>query len=94
MSTLRKAVQGDDTFLLSLSDGDLHNWGQIKNDYKALVTGCAAAHIQIGGKNRFSRDLESWGIPVYYVQGGDDLTHLMVKVASDKYKGYGKEARA
>jgi hypothetical protein len=89
VDVLAGEVKGE-TFLLSLSDGDIFNWDDIRDAYKPIVTACASAHIQIGGSNAFSSDLESWGIPVYYVREGDDLARLMVKVASDRYKSFGK----
>lgn len=80
----------NNTFLLSISDGDIWNWDSIREAYKAIVTQCASAHIQIGSENQFSKDLESWDIPVSYVQGGEDLAHLMVKITSNKYKSYAR----
>jgi hypothetical protein len=90
---LGQHVSKGDTFLLSLSDGEIQNWDNIRDAYRAVVSGCAAAHIQIGGQNMFSADLERWGVPVYYVQGNEDLARLMVRVASDKYKSHAKVAR-
>ncbi len=85
INKLKERVK-EETFLLTLSDGAIGNWESIKDDYKTLAQQCSTAHIQIGGKNQFSEDLESWGVAVYYVGKNDDLAKLMVKVASDKYK--------
>ncbi len=90
VNTLKANIPDKSTFLLTLSDGDIANWNDIREVYKQAITGCQAAHIQIGGQNAFSNDLVSWGVPVYYVQDGKDLTRLMVKIASDKYKSYGR----
>ena len=90
VNALRRQVPDPGTFLLSLSDGEIQNWRAIRDDYKTIVTSCSSAHIQIGGKNSFSCDLESWGVPVYYVTEGKDLVNLMVCVASNKYKSYGR----
>lgn len=87
-----RAHTGDGSFLLSLSDGDIQNWGSIKNEYHALLQGNIAAHIQIGAHTAFSRDLKKWGVPVYQVSSGEDLSRLMVKVASTAYKSYGRQA--
>ncbi len=89
VKVLETQLGDGDTFLLSLSDGDIQNWVAIREGYKVLMQRCAAAHIQLGGKNQFSTDLESWGIPVHYVTAQDNLAHLMVQVASAKYKSYG-----
>jgi len=46
------------------------------------------AHIQIGHKNEFTRDLEKENIPVSYVTNGDELSKLMVNVAMSTYREY------
>lgn len=89
---LKQQLRGD-TFLLSLSDGDIHNWEDVRERYQEVVAGCMYAHIQIGRENAFTADLEAWGIPVHYVSSGNDLTRLMVKAASDGYKAYGRHTR-
>lgn len=77
-----------DGFLLSISDGEVSNWDDAKDDYKSAVQKVSYAHIQIGSKNKFTRDLERWKIPVYYVNSGEDLSRLMVEVASKHYHDY------
>lgn len=94
VNVLSEQVQGKETFLLSLSDGDIQNWTAIRDTYRTAVAGCSAAHIQFGPENTFTADLKSWGIPVYSVTQGEDLTRLMVRVTMERYKNYGKQVRA
>lgn len=74
------------SFFVSLSDGEVDNWSSVKSDFHKLIQGTDYVHFQIGGKNSFSRDLESWGVPVFYVRGDNDLSKLMVKVVSSYYR--------
>ncbi|MEK6864065.1 MAG: hypothetical protein AABX27_02140 [Nanoarchaeota archaeon] len=90
ISELRNAVQKGETFLLSLSDGDISGWGGIRDEFKSIVSSCAYAHIQLGPATPFSNDLKSWGIPVYPVMAGNDMAKLMVKIAGNEYKDYGR----
>ncbi len=85
--TLVNALRGRESFVLSLSDGEIANWSSAKAEFEQLAKDNYFAHIQIGGKNQFTQDLEAQGFPVFYVRSGDELSHLMVNVATDTYKG-------
>ncbi|MEK6828623.1 MAG: hypothetical protein AABY15_00720 [Nanoarchaeota archaeon] len=83
--TLKQALNGRESFVLSISDGAINNWSSEKNEFRELVKNNYFAHIQIGGATDFTHDLESWNIPVSYVNSGKDLSHLMVKTTKDCY---------
>jgi len=76
------------SFLISISDGDIQNWSEIKNKYISKVKNMDYCHIHIGNKNEFTQDLEKEGIPVKYVKGNEDLSRLMVNVASSYYRRF------
>ena len=83
---LKKALEGKQNFLLSLSDGEIANWSSERNNLQKLIQNNYYAHIQIGsGKNSFTADLESWNIPVFYVNSGQDLSKLMVDITKKAY---------
>ena len=90
-SGLRKALEGRESFVLSLSDGNIENWGSERAAFKELLEKQHYAHIQIGGKTEFTEDLESWKQPVFYVSGGEDLAHLMVDVTKSTYGRFTKQ---
>ena len=83
---LLKDELGERCFLVSVSDGDIANWGSVKDDYKSAIENADYCHIHIGAKNEFTRDLESWGVKVHYVKGDDDLSGLMIDAASNYYR--------
>ncbi|MBU1269155.1 MAG: hypothetical protein KJ583_00975 [Nanoarchaeota archaeon] len=85
ISVLEKEIKKN-SFFVSLSDGEVGNWNGVKSDFHKMIQGTDYVHFQMGGKNTFSKDLESWGVPVFYVRGDDDLSKLMVKVVSSYYK--------
>ncbi|MBU3906791.1 MAG: hypothetical protein KKA64_00915 [Nanoarchaeota archaeon] len=89
--TLTRALSGRESFALSISDGEIGNWDSEKADFKNLAEKSYFAHIQIGRKTQFSRDLESWNMPVFYVNKGEDLTKLMVNTALSTYKKFTRE---
>ncbi|PIN95143.1 hypothetical protein COU53_00850 [Candidatus Pacearchaeota archaeon CG10_big_fil_rev_8_21_14_0_10_30_48] len=87
-SQLKKSLEGRESFILSISDGEISNWNSEKSEIKSLLEleTNHFAHLQIGEKTRFTKDLESWNLPVYYVSSGDDLSKLMVDITNKTYK--------
>ena len=86
--TLVNALQGRESFVLSISDGEIENWNNVKEKFEKLARENYFAHIQIGSENQFTRDLESQQFPVCYVHSGDELSRLMVNVATDTYRRF------
>jgi hypothetical protein len=86
--TLTKALSGKQSFVLSISDGEIGNWSSVKDDILDLARENYYAHIQIGDGNRFTRDLEDNEIPVCYARNGEELSRLMVDVATDTYRRF------
>ena len=86
--TLIESLKGRESFVLSISDGEIGNWDSEKNKFKELAETNYFAHIQIGSKTEFTNDLESWKQPVFYVNSGEDLSKLMVNIAKDTYKRF------
>ncbi|MDP4012581.1 MAG: hypothetical protein Q8R00_03170 [Candidatus Nanoarchaeia archaeon] len=89
--TLVDALQGRESFVLSISDGEIENWSSAKSEFEKLAKENYFAHIQIGGSNRFTQDLEGMGLPVFYVSSGEELSKLMVNTATNTYKRFTKQ---
>jgi len=88
---LIQALKGKESFVLSLSDGEIGNWSSEKDKFKELAEKNYFAHIQIGGRTAFTNDLESWSQPVFYVASGNDLSKLMVDIAGQTYRRFTKQ---
>ena len=88
---LEKALKGRESFILSISDGELGNWDSEKRNFKELAKDNYYAHIQIGRETEFSRDLKSWEIPVFSVGSGQDLSKLMVDITKKTYERFTKQ---
>ena len=89
--TLVDALKGRESFVLSISDGEIGNWHEAKPEFEKLARDNYFAHIQIGYENQFTRDLEQAGFPVFYVNSGDELSRLMVNVATNTYRRFVRE---
>lgn len=88
---LTGALKGRESFVLSISDGEIENWDSEKSQFEILAKHNYYAHIQIGGRTSFTGDLESWQCPVFYVTKGDDLSRLMVDIAKDTYRRFTRQ---
>lgn len=87
-AALKKALGGRESFVLSISDGEIANWDSEKGAIKPLVEANHYAHIQIGGRTAFTDDIKRWGRPVFYVSKGEDLSKLMVEATNDTYRRF------
>ena len=87
-AALKGALEGRESFVLSISDGEIANWATERDAFKKTMGDQHYAHIQIGPETAFTGDLRSWGVPVYPVSGGDDLSKIMVNAAKSTYSRY------
>ena len=87
-SSLTNSLQGRESFVLSLSDGEIENWNSEKQTFKKSLENHPYAHIQIGDRSNFTNEIESWGVPVFYVNSGEELSRLMVDVTKQSYRRY------
>ena len=91
---LKEALNGKESFLVSLSDGEIANWDSEKTEIKKLTEQNYYTHIQIGSETQVSKDLISWGVPVYSVNSGKDISKLMVDITKKTYNRFIKSLGA
>jgi hypothetical protein len=89
--TLAEALKGRESFVLSLSDGEIQNWDSEKPEFMKLAANNYYGHIHLGTDTQFTHDLESWKIPVFHIRSGKDLPHLMVDIAKKQYNQFTKQ---
>jgi hypothetical protein len=89
---LMKALKGRESFVLSISDGEIMNWDSQKEDFEKLAKNNHYAHIQIGREDeqqpKFVIDIKAMGFPVFYADSGEKLSRLMVDTALRTYKSF------
>ena len=88
---LNHALNGRESFVLSISDGEIWNWDSEKSTFEELAKRNYYAHVQLGEETGFTSDLESWQIPVFYVNSGKDLSKLMVDITKNTYRRFTRE---
>lgn len=87
-SVLKEALKGRQSFVLSISDGEIANWNEERSTFLDLAKNNYFAHIQIGGDSQFARDIAGMGLTVKYVNSGKDLSKLMVDLTHDTYRRF------
>tara|TARA_Y100000034_G_scaffold9468_2_gene10121 strand:- start:703 stop:2394 length:1692 start_codon:yes stop_codon:yes gene_type:complete len=87
-NSLLNALNGRESFVLSISDGEIGNWDESKSKFFELAEQNYFAHIQIGSGNQFTEDLESHKLPVFHVNSGQELSKLMVDTATNTYRRF------
>ena len=83
---LKEILQEKESFVLSISDGEVANWGSERLAIKELLDRVYFAHLQLGNKTNMTDDLISWGKQVFFVRTGDDLSQMMVNATMKLYK--------
>ncbi len=86
MEKIKEMFQGQGSLMFTISDGEIGNWGNIKDEFIKSAQKHYYFHLQIGGQNSVSRDLEEANIPVYYVQGENDLWKKVINIADTLYR--------
>lgn len=81
---LARSAHEPGSVLMTISDGDIQNWDNVKNDFKRIIADKFYVHFQIGYDTQTTRDLESWGATVVKISDAAE----MPKKAIDVTKGF------
>jgi hypothetical protein len=89
-SILRSKLEGKEIMvILMLSDGEISNWPDIKNDFKKIISDHFFSFIQIGeDTSSTARDMENIGVKVFRVKGAEDLSELMIDLTKKSLDPY------
>jgi len=82
-----ESVRGKKDVLFSMiSDGDIVNWGSIKDEFIALAKANQFFMIQIGSPGLASGDIQASGLAVHYVTGHKDIVKLAIDLTVQRYR--------
>jgi hypothetical protein len=88
MAVLSKECHEPESILMTISDGAIHNWSGIKNQFKNLIKDKFYVHFQIGAETAATKDLKSWGVTVIPIANAQDLPRRAIDVVKTFYKNY------
>ncbi|RLE14861.1 hypothetical protein DRJ04_01565 [Candidatus Aerophobetes bacterium] len=78
VEVLRKELLRDPCLVIILSDGEIYNWGKIKNEMEEIIQPHYTCFIQIGKETGVGKDMQSFGAVVLTVRRKEDIAELMV----------------
>ena len=85
MKVLAPELMRDPSVIIFLSDGDIHNWKEIKDEFFQATRPHKLSFIQIKGRTTAGRDVASWGNPVYDIDQAQDLDRLIIDLTKQTY---------
>lgn len=85
INVLKKAVGERENLIIMLSDGEIQNWGKIKDEFRKIIDRNLFSFIEIGGMHATGSDLRKWGKKVYPVENKKDLVRLQIEIAKSEY---------
>lgn len=86
MEVLAPELQAEQSVVIFISDGNIFNWNDIKEEFRRKTKNHMLSYIQIKDKTATGEDLKKWGIPVYHVSKKEDLQGLIIDLTKQSYK--------
>ena len=71
----------------TISDGDVQNWSDIRNDFIGAAKRHCYFHLQIGDETEMSRELREKGFKVVIIKRAADLAQKVIDVTGSVYRG-------
>lgn len=88
IGVLAKHTREPGSILMTISDGAIYNWDEIRNDFKKIIADKFYVHFQIGEDTQTIRDLESWGATVVKIKDASQMPRRAIEITQNFYKSY------
>ena len=83
---LEDIFNGDGNLIFTISDGDVQNWGSIRDDFMGNARRHQYFHLQIGESSEMALDLENNGFVVVPIERAEDLAQRVIDLADKSYR--------
>lgn len=85
---LKKECRQPGSILITISDGEIHNWSSIHDPFREIVSDKCYAHFQIGTKDTAATaEIRSWGVPVNLVNA-KEMPKRAIDVVKTIYRSF------
>ncbi len=84
LNVLKKIEEG--SLLISISDGEIHNWNSISPDYRKIIADKFYVHFQIGDESIASAEIAEWNHPVINIQDASSMPKQVIEIADGFYQ--------
>jgi len=82
----KKMLYGKGNLIFTISDGEIGNWDEIKEEFIGDAKRHKYFHLQIGRKNKTCQDLEKAGLRVEYIRNAKDLAEKVIDLTDQVYR--------
>ncbi|MBU2523516.1 MAG: hypothetical protein KKE23_04500 [Nanoarchaeota archaeon] len=82
----KKMLYGKGNLIFTISDGNIGNWNDIKEEFMENARNHKYFHLQIGRKNQTCNDLENAGLRVEYIKNAKDLANKVIDLSDQVYR--------
>lgn len=77
---VREIFQGQDNLVFTISDGEISNWGDVRDSFLEGAKRNHYFHFQIGGHSSASKDMKSADLQVELCRGQKDLASRVINL--------------
>lgn len=85
---LAKEARQKGSVLMTISDGEIQNWAEIKDQFKQVIADKFYVHFQIGAETQTTRDLRSWGVAVVGINNASEMPRKAIDITKKFYQSY------
>ena len=85
---LARSAYESGSVLMTISDGDIQNWNNVKNDFKRIIADKFYVHFQIGSDTQTTKDLESWGATVVKISDAAEMPKRAIDITKRFYQSH------
>jgi len=83
---IRDIFAGNGSLVYTISDGEIENWRDIKEEFMRQARNHYYFHMQIGAESEVARELRKKGFNVFEVHGTQDLADKVIEVTDNAYR--------
>lgn len=87
LNKIKKMFKSNGMLIFTISDGEIANWGDIREDFIKEAKKHYYFHLQIGSHNETTRDLKNAGLYVERITSAKDLATKVIDLTDKLYRG-------
>jgi len=87
LDEIRNLMKNQGMLIFTVSDGEIHNWDEIKGEFMKKAKNHHYFHLQIGHPNNVTKEMEKAGLHVEYIKSAQDLATRTIDLTDRLYRG-------
>lgn len=87
IAKIKGLFRNKNMLVFTISDGEIQNWDDMKDEFIALARQHHYFHLQMGPANGFTEDLKRSGLHVEHIRKASDLATKVIDLTDKLYRG-------